>query len=100
MTDEILFPEDAGSWAELSGKPNPYDLRIVFTPSLASTLFNARESKGKQLSRTEVGRILESVPAIAVTAEQAAALQADRGYEDVDPARAWEHWLEMDDDSP
>jgi hypothetical protein len=101
MTDrqpKFLGLEDAGAFAELSGRPNPEGLVIVFTPSLAASLARAERDKGCRLTRTEVKRIRDGAPAIAVTTAQAAALQNERGYEDVDPVRPYESWTQMNAD--
>lgn len=93
-----LAIEDMGSYPNLASKPNPDNLQIVFSPSLRSILYRATEAKGAPLSKSEVERILAQVPAIAVTKEQAAALADARGYEDIDPTRAYENWAELQDD--
>jgi hypothetical protein len=93
-----LQHEDSGDYAELAGRPNPDGLAIVFTPSLAALFAHAEREKGKGLTPTETLRLRDRAAAIAVTAEQAAALAEDRGYDDVDPAQPHESWLLMNAD--
>jgi hypothetical protein len=45
------------------------------------------------LTRTEVKRLLDQAPAIALNATQVKKLAASRGYADVDPANLYESWL-------
>ncbi|MEZ6139350.1 MAG: hypothetical protein R3B84_02155 [Zavarzinella sp.] len=94
-----LRHEDTGKYAELSLRANPDGLVLVFSPSLAALLSIAEREKRKPLTKTEVNRIKDSAPAIAVTSEQAAALVEDRGYEDVDPQRAFDNWQEMNEET-
>jgi hypothetical protein len=80
---------------ELMGRDNPNGLVVVFMPSLYSWLKRAEQSKGDALSETEVVRIRDRAPAIAVTPQQAAKLSADRGYADVDPKNTYVSWQRM-----
>lgn len=93
-----LQHEDTGTYAELAARPNPNDLTIVVTPSLAACFAYAEREKGATLSPTEAVRIRDRAPAVAVTTEQAAALAKERGYEDVDPSQPHESWLRMNAD--
>jgi hypothetical protein len=93
-----LQHEDTGPYAELAARPNPNNLTIVFTPSLAALFAHAEREKGATLSPTEAVRIRDRAAAGAVTTEQAPALAKDRGYEDVDPAQPYESWLRMNAD--
>lgn len=94
-----LTIEDTGSCTNLASRPNPDNLQIVFSPSLSSILHRATEAKGSPLTKSEVERILAKVPAIAVTKEQAVALANNRGYDDIDPTRSYEHWIELHDEN-
>lgn len=87
--------EDAGRYADLCECSNPDGLLIVFSPSLAANLARAERDKGTALTPDEIIRIRDNAPAIAVTAEQASALEEKRGYADVDPAQPCESWLRM-----
>ncbi|MCC9609069.1 hypothetical protein LOC68_07085 [Blastopirellula sp. JC732] len=93
-----LTCEETGSYLSLSAKPNPDKLHIVFSPSLGSLLSYATKEKGAPLTKGEVERILAKAPAIAVTKTQAIALRNDRGYEDIDPKRAYECWIEAQEE--
>jgi hypothetical protein len=87
-----LRPEDEGTYAELSTKPNPKGLRIVHIPSLLSWLQRAERQKGSPLSPTEVERVCGMAPAIALQPEQVEAMEAERDYVDIDPRNAWTEW--------
>ncbi len=90
-----LKHEESGPYAELATRPNPERLVIAFMPSLGAWLQRAEKQKGSDLSATEVARIRDGAPAIALHAEQLIALREDRGYEDVDPLRVYESWCEF-----
>lgn len=87
-----LRPEDEGTYAELSSRPNPQGLRIAHIPSLLSWLQRAERQKGSPLSPTEVARVCGLAPAIALRPEQVEAMRAERDYEDIDPEDAWAQW--------
>ena len=91
-TVDQLRHEQNGPYAELVARDNPDGMVIVFAPSLHSWLSRAEESKGSALSPTEVTRIRDRAPAIAVTTEQVEKLNADRGYSDIDPENAYDSW--------
>ena len=75
--------------------PNPDGLVVVHTPSLLSWLQRAEQQKGAALSETEVQRICDCAPSIALRPEQVEALKADRDYADIDPGNAWAAWHEF-----
>lgn len=87
-----LRPEDQGTFAELSAKPNPKGLRIAHIPSLLSWLQRAERQKGSPLSPLEVERVCGMAPAIALRPEQLDAMRAERDYEDIAPDDAWAQW--------
>lgn len=68
------------------------DVIITPIPSLVATLLNRERAKGSALTREEVDAITESVPCVALTPEQRASVDKRRGYDDIDPERAWEDW--------
>jgi len=68
------------------------NLIIAHVPSLVATLLNREGAKGSPLSRTEVELICDESPAIAMTWDQRAAVDKERGYDDIDPDDAWEEW--------
>lgn len=90
-----LKHEQIGAYAELAARPNPEGYTIAFVPSLAALLGHAEKQKRADLSATEVVRVRDRAPAIALRPQQHAALRVDRGYDDVDPSRAYESWCEL-----
>ena len=63
-------------------------------PSLVSTLLNRERAKGSPLTEAEVIQIRDQCPSVAVPIEVAQKIDAERGYKDIDPDRAWEQWQE------
>src|SRR5947209_2738220 len=93
-----LKHEQPGPYAELASRPNPRGFVIAFMPALGAWLQRAEKQEGAELSPAEVLRIRDQAPAIALRPEQMAALREDRGYDDVDPLRAYESWCEFKSD--
>jgi phage terminase Nu1 subunit (DNA packaging protein) len=69
-------------------------LIITFVPSLVATLLNRERSKGAPLTEQEVLDIRDNAAAIALPADEAAAVEAERGYKDIDAANVWAAWHE------
>jgi hypothetical protein len=67
-------------------------LIITHIPSLVATLLNKERAKGSALTKEEVETIRDEAPARVLTPEQRASVDARRGYDDIDPERAWEDW--------
>jgi hypothetical protein len=67
-------------------------LLIVPVPSLVATLLRAEQDKGSPLTEFEVLSITDNCPSIAMPVDVAAKVAAERGYDDIDPERAWEDW--------
>jgi hypothetical protein len=67
-------------------------LIITHIPSLVATLLNKEQAKGSALTQEEVETIRDEAPAKMLTPEQRAAVDEGRGYDDIDPERAWEDW--------
>jgi hypothetical protein len=67
-------------------------LIITPIPSLVATLLNKERAKGSALTKEEVEAIRDNAPSQVLTAMQRAAVDARRGYDDIDPERAWEDW--------
>ncbi|HYD00886.1 MAG TPA: hypothetical protein VEB22_06630 [Phycisphaerales bacterium] len=63
-------------------------------PSLIATILNAEESKGAPLTREEVEAIRDKCPCVMGPVWMIAKMAESRGYEDIDPERAWEEWQE------
>ncbi len=91
---ERLRHAQSGSFAELSALPNPDGLVVVHVPSLLSWLQRAEQKKGAALSPTEVQRIRDGAPSMALRPDQVKAMRAERDYADIDPSNAWEAWQE------
>lgn len=66
----------------------------VPVPSLIATLLNREQAKGSPLTQVEVEEIRDTCPCIAMTPEQAKAVEHSRGYTDLDAEWAWEQWQE------
>ena len=67
-------------------------LVIVITPSLVSTLWRREKENGAPLTEQEVFAIRDGATAIALPVEQAAAVEENRGYRDIDPENCWAEW--------
>jgi hypothetical protein len=66
----------------------------VFIPALVAILLNAERKKGSPLTEQEVLDIRDGCVYMMMPVEHAIALDAQRGYNDIDPERAWEQWQE------
>jgi hypothetical protein len=71
------------------------ELVIVFMPSLGALLLRAEELKGGPLTEDEVYRIRDHAICVTTTPESAAAVEAERGYRDLDPENAWQEWQQL-----
>jgi len=67
---------------------------IIPVPSLVATLLNREREKGAPLTQVEVIEIRDNCPCTAMTSEQLKRVEDRRGYLDIDPELAWEHWQE------
>jgi hypothetical protein len=79
----------------LASRPNPHGLVVVHTPALGTWLERAEKQKGTDLSETEVARIRDGAPAVALRPEQFQAMRDERGYDDLDLLRVYESWREF-----
>ncbi|WP_448952650.1 hypothetical protein [Labrys neptuniae] len=68
------------------------ELVIRHVPSLVSTLLHAELEKGSPLDEAEVLQIRDSAPAIAMPLLAFAAVERERGYQDIDPENCWIEW--------
>jgi hypothetical protein len=68
---------------------------IVFMPSLGALLLRAEQLKGEPLMEEEVHRIRDHAICLTTTPESAAAIEAERGYRDLDPENAWQEWQQL-----
>jgi hypothetical protein len=71
---------------------NENELEFLFTPSLAALLMAAEEKKGAPLTNAEVDAIRDKAVCMAVKPRHARAMERSRGYADIEPERAFEHW--------
>jgi hypothetical protein len=95
MMDEAVRPleeGDSGAYAELAGRPLPTGLGLLFIPSLAALLTRAEQLKGQPLTAQEVTRIRDAARVVVSRPQPAHAVEARRGYADVDPDNPWESW--------
>jgi hypothetical protein len=74
------------------GEPLESEPLIVIVPSLVSVLLAAEANHGRALTRPEVEALVNASPAIAMHAVDAAVVERERGYADIDPGHAWEQW--------
>jgi len=73
--------------------PGEEEKLIVFCiPSLVATLISREREKGSALTEEEVIEIRDNAPAKRLTLAEARAVEARRGYHDIDPERCWEEW--------
>ena len=91
-TEKPLRRNESGPFAELSRRPNPRGYVIAFTPPLVEWLERAEGVKGAALSPTEVARVRDGAPAIALTKQQFQALMQSRGESDIDPQSTHAGW--------
>jgi len=71
---------------------HPEETVLVFIPSLVATLLHAEREKGAPLARSEVLRIRDEAPVVAMHPSDLPAFEEQRGYRDIDPECCWEQW--------
>ncbi len=67
----------------------------VFIPALVAVLQRAEKLKGAPLTEEEVLSIRDRSPCMMLSRSDVAMLAGKRGYDDLDPNRAWEQWQEV-----
>jgi uncharacterized protein YeaC (DUF1315 family) len=67
----------------------------VFIPALAPLLVRAEQLKGAPLTEEEVLRVRDNAICVMMTAQQKAATEEQRGYQDIDPENCWAEWQEL-----
>ena len=67
-------------------------LIIVHVPALVVVLLHEERKKGSPLTEPEVLRIRDNGTCIAMPEDVAGVVAEKRGYDDIDPERAWEQW--------
>ena len=70
-------------------------LIIYPIPSLVATLLNREKAKGSPLTESEVLHIRNTCRCVAMPADVAAKIDAERGYRDINPEHVWEQWQEV-----
>jgi hypothetical protein len=96
--DDTLQPlaiNDTGRYVELTKRPLPEGLVLVFVPSLAAILTRAEQLKGAELTREEVFRIRDQCTMLVSTPDGAQAIEDRRGYADLDLLDPWSSWLTL-----
>lgn len=68
------------------------ELELLFIPSLAALLTAAEKQKGAPLTKADVEGIRDKAVCMAVKPRHAQAMERSRGYADIEPERAFEHW--------
>jgi hypothetical protein len=94
-----LQPGASGRYGDLSGRELPGDLAFLFVPSLAALLDRAEQLKGGPLTEDEVLQIRDAALVTVAPADVVQAVEAERGYAEVDrtdPLRSWEALLQGD----
>jgi len=67
----------------------------VFLPPLRVVLEQLEREKGAPLTETEVVAARATARVLMMRPAFAARMAAERGYEDLDPARVWEDWQRL-----
>jgi hypothetical protein len=67
----------------------------VFTPALVSLLLKKEKEKGAPLTEAEVLEIRDNSTMIMMKSSAVRSMSDSRGYEDIDPERAWEQWSKI-----
>ena len=68
------------------------ELIIRHVPSLVATLLAAEREKGSPLDEVEVLQIRDAAPAVAMPLFAFAAVEKERGYQDINPENCWIEW--------
>jgi hypothetical protein len=73
------------------------DDEIIITPvpALIAVLIAKEREKGAPLTKEEVEEITEKAECIAMPRYARRKVDESRGYDDIDPERAWEQWQEV-----
>jgi len=71
------------------------DLIITPVPALLAVLLSLEQRKGAPLTEREVIATRDAAVCVALPRGVHESLAEDRGYDDIDPDRAWEQWSEI-----
>ena len=66
----------------------------VFIPALVALLIHHEKQKGVPLTEAEVLSIRDKGTCVMMPTSRAIELDRKRGYNDIDPEKCWEQWLE------
>jgi hypothetical protein len=83
---------EGGPYGALAARGIPEGLGVLFMPSLASLLDRAEDLKGSPLTEVEVVRIRDEARVVVTPMDVVTAVEASRGYPEVDVLDAWESW--------
>lgn len=72
-------------------------LIAVPIPSLVATFLNTENEKGTPLTEDEVNTIRDNATCVMLSLEMVHGLIESRGYRDINPDQAWEHWQDVRD---
>lgn len=67
-------------------------LILTFIPSLVSLLLSREQGKGAPLTEEEVLEIRDKAKVVALPADVAVKVAAERGYRDIHGDHCWEEW--------
>ena len=70
-------------------------LTITPIPPLVVLLLHHEQAKGSPLTQEEVEKIRDNAVCIVLPASKRKAMDDARGYDDIDPEFAWEHWQQV-----
>lgn len=68
------------------------ELILTFVPSLVSLLLSREQDKGAPLTEEEVLEIRDKATVVALPADVAVKVVAERRYRDIDASHCWEEW--------
>jgi hypothetical protein len=77
---------------ESIARVQPTELVPVIMPSLVAMLTAMEQKKGRPLEASEVSKLVADSPCVAMKRADALNLERSRGYADLEPDLAWEHW--------
>jgi hypothetical protein len=95
MSDKPLAAGDHGRYGDLAGRPLPDGLVWQFIPSLAAMLTRAEQLAGRPLTRDEVFKVRDACTGVVSERGPATAVEARRGYVDLDSADPWPGWVRL-----
>jgi hypothetical protein len=70
---------ERGPYAELSAKPNPDNLILLYIPAVSLLIERGRQLKGADLNADQIGKIRSQSPVVAMKKEDAEHILKQRG---------------------